>query len=118
MRWNKSFEGTFHSEDADLQKMAKVLSDVNIKECPYFDLSDKYGNSARYYRENQWIPCSEVPPKSSGAYLVTVKWPSDEYSIDVYEYNVSHKEWNDGESFCGEQAVAWMKLPDLYKGGQ
>lgn len=53
------FEGTFHIEDADLQKMVKVLNDVNIKECPYFDLSDKYGNSARYYRENQWIPCSE-----------------------------------------------------------
>ena len=68
--------------------------------------------------EQKWIPCSEDSPKSSGEYLVTVKWPSDEYSIDVYEYNVSHKEWNDGESFCGEQAVAWMKLPELYKGGQ
>ena len=66
----------------------------------------------------KWIPCSEDSPKSSGEYLVTVKWPSDEYSIDVYEYNVSHKEWNDGESFCGEQAVAWMQLPELYKGGQ
>ena len=61
------FEGTLHIEDADLQKMAKVLNDVNIKECPYFDLSDKYGNSARYYRENQWIPCSErLPNKPSG----------------------------------------------------
>lgn len=68
--------------------------------------------------EQKWIPCSEDLPKSSGEYLVTVKWPSDEYSIDVYEYNVSHKKWNDGESFCGEQAVAWMKLPELYKGGQ
>ena len=56
------FEGTFHIEDADLQKMVKVLSDVNIKECPYFDLSDKYGNSARYYRENQWIPAKEMLP--------------------------------------------------------
>ena len=107
MRWNKSFEGTLHIYDADLQKMAKMLDDVNIKECPYFDLSDRYGNSARYYRENQWIPCSERLPKYGQPVLT--------YNLKDDEYEVNHIiDEEDGEWFT-HGVDAWMPLPEPYE---
>lgn len=66
----------FKVEDADLSKIAELFADVNIKETPWFDVSDKHGNSARYYREDQWIPCSERLPEKSGTYIVSGKWGS------------------------------------------
>ena len=53
-------EMTFTIEDADMDKLYEVFKDINIKDCPYFEIHDKYGNSAKYYREDQpephWIP--------------------------------------------------------------
>lgn len=46
-------EMTFTIEDADMDKLYEVLSDINIKDCPYFEIRDKYGNFAKYYREDQ-----------------------------------------------------------------
>ena len=120
------FEGTFHIEDADLQKMVKVLSDVNIKECPYFDLSDKYGNSARYYRENQWIPAKEMLPEIPKG--VDVYWCSecgdvaaDEYIVMIKGATLPTALFWDGKHWFdinGEQTlypvIAWMPLPDPY----
>lgn len=138
----EEFEGTFHIKDADLQKMAKVLNDVNIKECPYFDLSDKYGNSARYYRENQWIPCSERLPEDG--IPVNITWVNRKplsYYIDIkdkpftatgiyyrgqwywyscvcedllYEYGRSESDAVDNDV----EITAWMPLPESYKEGE
>ena len=123
------FEGTLHIEDADLQKMVKVLNDVNIKECPYFDLSDKYGNSARYYRENQWIPCSErLPNKPNGAESY---WCSAcECEVHAEQYIVMIKGavlptalfWDGYRWFDTDlnetlyPVVAWMPFPEPWKG--
>ena len=103
------FEGTFHIEDADLQKMAKVLNDVNIKECPYFDLSDKYGNSARYYRENQWIPVSERLPEPR----IDV-WCNSDLGQTVGYYDETCDMWfkNDYTELI---VTAWMPLPEPWK---
>jgi len=46
-------EMTFTVEDADLKVLQEVLCDINIKECPWFEVKDKHGNSAKYYREEQ-----------------------------------------------------------------
>ena len=109
------FEGTFHIEDADLQKMAKVLNDVNIKKCPYFDLSDKYGNSARYYRENQWIPCSETMPEEAGAYLCTCK-DAGRLIITLIKWQPRMKSWNLTGTRTYLKVIAWMPLPEPWKG--
>lgn len=59
-------EMTFTIEDADLDKLHEVLNDINVKECPWFEVQDKHGNKARYYRESQMtldeaiIHCEEV----------------------------------------------------------
>ena len=55
----ESMEMTFTIEDADLDKLNDVLKDINVKECPWFEIQDKHGNKARYYREPHWIPCTE-----------------------------------------------------------
>lgn len=44
-------EMTFTIEDADLDKLNEVLKDINVKECPWFEIQDKHGNKAKYYRE-------------------------------------------------------------------
>lgn len=117
------FEGTLHIEDADLQKMAKVLNDVNIKECPYFDLSDKYGNSARYYRENQWIPCSERLPDLDEYVLCTLNDSGEGNEVGMMCLTTSIRTddyyWID---YAGEyswelcEVFAWMPLPEPWKG--
>ena len=48
-------EMTFTVEDADMDKLHEVLSDINVKDCPYFEIRDKYGNFAKYYREDHTI---------------------------------------------------------------
>ena len=56
-------EMTFTIEDADLDKLNEILKDINVKECPWFEVQDKHGNKARYYRETQktgkWIDYSD-----------------------------------------------------------
>lgn len=128
------FEGTFHIEDADLQKMVKVLNDVNIKECPYFDLSDKYGNSARYYRENQWIPFHkrELTEEEQEMYPGWSYYLDCELPEDGEEIIISSPTWgvyidtfnNEGSEGCyleGDEEIddgmAWMPLPEPYKEG-
>lgn len=46
-----SMEGTFTIEEADLKKLQEVLCDIKIEECPWFEVHDKYGSSAKYYRD-------------------------------------------------------------------
>ena len=49
----ESMEMTFVIEDADLDKLHDMLKDINVKECPWFEVQDKHGNKAKYYREPQ-----------------------------------------------------------------
>ena len=57
-------EMTFTIEDADLDKLNDALKDINVRECPWFEVQDKHGNKAKYYREPRWIPnTKETVPK-------------------------------------------------------
>ena len=42
---------TFTINDADLDKLSEILKDINVKECPWFEVQDKHGVKAKYYRE-------------------------------------------------------------------
>ena len=72
--------------------------------------------------EPHWIPCSERLPEENGQYLITIKYKhvNDSYE-DVY---AEHGEWLDGKwdmfcfGHCGEveDIIAWLSLPEPYKG--
>ena len=71
--------------------------------------------------EQQWIPCSERLPEESGQYLITVRYKHVDGYEDVY---AEHGEWGNGKwdmfcfGHCGEveSILAWMPLPEPYKG--
>lgn len=109
-------EMTFTVEDADLDKLNDVLKDINVKECPWFEVQDKHGNKARYYREPQWIPCSEKMPKEDEEVLITF---SKNMAVGCFcEYGwyvVSGGEWYTSCTEDEEQPIAWMPLPEPYQ---
>lgn len=107
----ESMEMTFTIEDADLDKLHDVLKDINVRECPWFEVQDKHGNEARYYREPQWIPCSERLPEKDGRYMVA-NTQIGAYAVDFDCF------LNGGEWLYDLGVVAWMPLPEPYKGEQ
>ena len=114
-----SMEMTFTIEDADLDKLHDVLKDINVRECPWFEVQDKHGNKAKYYREPQWIPCSERYPEQDERVLVT---------IGDYDWFVWNCMSNRGDDYFWEdeqglyhnkyEVLAWMPLPEPYGGEQ
>ena len=95
---------TFTIHDADLDKLHEILKDINVKECPWFEVQDKHGNKAKYYREPQWIPCIERPPDEDGMYLTTSM-----YSEVHCDY------WNVDHFNRTELVIAWQPLPSPYQ---
>ena len=103
----ESMEMTFTIEDADLDKLHDVLKDINVNECPWFEVQDKHGVKAKYYREPRWIPCSERLPKYGQPVLT--------YNLEDDEYEVNHIiDEEDGEWFT-YGVDAWMPLPTPYQ---
>lgn len=95
-------EMTFTIEDADLDKLHDVLKDINVMECPWLEVQDKHGNKARYYREPQWIPCSERLPEKEGRYLVTNN-RIGAWIVDFDFYDSFNKKW-----YYNQNVVAWL----------
>ena len=64
----------------------------------------------------RWIPCSERLPEELGDYLVSIKrvgWNFEEYVENDIAY------WDDLEGFHkADKVIAWMPLPEPYKGEQ
>lgn len=61
----------------------------------------------------QWIPCSQRVPED-GFYLVTNKW----HHIDLLHYQ-QNRGWHHGNMQDTEgkpSVIAWMPLPNPYKG--
>lgn len=102
-------EMTFTIKDADLDKLNDVLKDINVKECPWFEVQDKHGNKAKYYREPQWIPCSERLPEPR----IDVWCNSDLGQIPGF-YDETTETWYRGD-YLELLVNAWMPLPEPYQ---
>lgn len=57
--------------------------------------------------EMGWIPCSESLPEKDGYYLTTTMY-----------YQVYRDYWNGDNWDRTEMVIAWMPMPEPYKGGQ
>ena len=60
---------------------------------------------------DQWIPCSE-PPKEDGMYFITAK------VLDKLEVQYVFYQKNLDLFICNGKPIAWMPLPEPFKGGQ
>lgn len=59
---------------------------------------------------DEWIPCSERLPDKDGEYIVTQK----NGSIGRYVFSCE----GNSEEYFKRCAIAWMPLPEPYKGGE
>ena len=75
--------------------------------------------------QDKWIPCSERLPAQTGEYLVTVSWEENPTWTDKFGYTPTNDGgWYDPEEpnqiniNWNDYVVAWMPLPEPYKGGE
>lgn len=64
--------------------------------------------------EPQWIPCSERLPEENQICIVT-----DETMRNTYEYRFCKETYDEdqGWTYLKHRIIAWMPLPQPYKGG-
>lgn len=95
-----------------------------MNECTYGNLEAVEMAIKALDQEPRWIPVSERLPKSSGVYIVS-RWFSDGeenailtdanyYDGNGYWYNDNRINW--GRDLVTDKIVAWMPLPEPYKG--
>ena len=125
----------------DADKLKKDV--LNLQDC-YNGFSDTYDKACiidvideqpTAQPEPQWIPCSERLPERiiNGdteivqEFLVTIKerWPNEEwkYAIDIAwipghyidDFWQTYNDWKEGQEV---HVIAWMPLPEPYKGEQ
>lgn len=83
---------------------------------------------------NTWIPVKSRLPSQDGKYLVSLNWYSGEvcvqilcYTADLYSVNGNYFNGQKGKSgwywydseygyYAVDSVIAWMPLPDAYKG--
>ena len=120
--------------------MSELISKDAALDC-FRDWIDQYGHEhtadedATYQRiaelpaaqpEPHWIPCSERLPENDNEVLITV-WDAEDDYVEVYKgFYQGHEWWTQWchgcskikDEPCGENIViAWMSLPEPYKGG-
>lgn len=88
-------------------------------------MSDKpmvfnYQKYKEMLERSRWIPCSEMLPEENVLVLVSVKkkgglpeWQTYHYVTDIDVWDTDAGGWYGNKS----KVVAWMPLPDPYKGG-
>ena len=79
---------TFTINDADLDKLNDVLKDINVNECPWFEVQDKHGNKAKYYRE----------PRKKGKWVDT---GSGQECSECHEIQYGYDSFRYFCAFCG-----------------
>ena len=61
--------------------------------------------------EQQWTPCSERLPMTKDDYIITVKDKSLTWT-DYVEWSADYHWWE----YDDDMVIAWMPLPEPYKG--
>lgn len=112
--WQKGETMSNLIEKRSLQErliIAKTLLDGAIKDLP----------SAQ--PEPQWIPCSERLPELGKDVLATLFHANGELGIVMVKRTTSFnpgdtywEDWTNEYSWENENVLAWMPLPDCYKG--
>ena len=75
-------------------------------------------------KKKVWIPCSERQPTESGNYLVTVRSWDETAAIDFEDVDHCNSDgyWlhyhDNANKRTGKRVIAWMPLPDEYRGEQ
>lgn len=65
---------------------------------------------------DRWVPCSERLPEEDGEYLTWIRYDGHEFmSIEDFECSGLLAQWN-FEGRNDDEVIAWMPLPDPYKG--
>lgn len=65
--------------------------------------------------EQRWIPCSERLPEESGRYLISVL-DGVGRRITVAPYQPRYKAWTMTGRMAYWKVIAWMPLPEPYRG--
>ena len=82
-----------------------------------YEIQDTLEDLPAVKPEMQWFPCSERLPKEKQSVLVTdgsVIWVCDIISTDEgYKWEDSRGYWLDLDEW-----IAWMPLPEPYRGGE
>lgn len=96
------------SDLIDRQVLLKTLNENKIEfnsDINYFIMSAP--------SVNQWIPCSERLPEDGTWNIFT---DGKRISIERYKFDIVSHFWPEPRWFDLEDAVAWMPLPEPWKG--
>ena len=111
----------------DADKLIKVLKH-HADTTPYFfsEKRDAYRhcidiikNLSLETKTSDWIPCGERLPEKRGRYIATVMYKSkDSAPYDTIEafYSKLDNKWRDVIDDAELDIIAWMPLPEPYKG--
>ena len=103
-----------------MQSVAKFIGaeddpEIKMEIKAYSDILDGVKGQPTIEPEPQWIPCSERLPE----YGHPVLWCNENGSVFVSAITVkSDYGWAIGKRHRASAVVAWMPLPEPYKGGE
>lgn len=119
---NYQRENAMVYETKSIQEIPTAQPEPPCNTCRYRDLewdeepcdSCMIGGEKSYYTpsaqpEQQWTSCSERLPEEIGYYLVTL---ARDLEVDI-SYFTKYNTW---ETFRNTEVIAWLPLPDPYKG--
>lgn len=87
-------------------------------ECEHYISEPEVENIIRKRAETEWIPCSErLPEDTARPVLISGRHKTvGIYAVDIARYNGDMWQY-DGFTFPDCEVLAWMPLPEPYKGG-